>query len=319
MLIRCRAGLPLVAALLTIGILRSAAAAEIKLADISAQEDSKRVTLRFTFSEPLKPDVTYFYTHNYVGLRAAGLKFSANQLKTEIPATSQEAKRAYRFVRFVQDRESGEIRLYLTKPLTPADAQVVPYETYTEITLLKPAAVSRTAPANTEPEEPDMDQPAAQTVAPPSALSQPAGDTPPTLRPGGLPSEIEAEPSSPVVDDSPQPLPADPAGPVEPPPANPPEQSRVGGPSYAEFDLNQVPVKQLTFKGIPFREAIMELVAGTGYNIVVSDDVDNGEVTLNFNQKQLSLKSALDLLAMGFDLEWSVQPDAIVIKAKPQP
>jgi hypothetical protein len=51
--------------------------------------------------------------------------------------------------------------------------------------------------------------------------------------------------------------------------------------------------------------------------VVIADDVDNSEVTLNFAQKQLSLKSALDLLAQAFDLTWSLEDDAIVVKAKP--
>jgi hypothetical protein len=84
------------AVLCALGSQQAALAAEIRLADVSAQEDSKRVTLRFTFSEPVKPDVTYFYTHNYVGLRATGLQFSSGQLKREVPPPSSDAARAYR-------------------------------------------------------------------------------------------------------------------------------------------------------------------------------------------------------------------------------
>jgi hypothetical protein len=151
-------------------------------------------------------------------------------------------------------------------------------------------------------------------------------ESPPTLRNGApipytepdpttQPEPVEPEPISepaarePIREPEPEPVPQ---------PAQPETPQRLGGPSYTDFDLDKVPVNQLVFKGKPFREALLELVSDSGYNVVIADDVDNSEVTLNFAQKQLSLKSALDLLAQAFDLTWSLEDDAIVVKAKPQ-
>jgi hypothetical protein len=310
----------------------------VRLTNVSAAEDAKHVKLTFTFSEPVKPDVTYFYTHNYVGLRATGLTFSSAQLKREVPPPSEDAARTYRAVRFVQDKESGEIRLYLTKPLTPADAQVVPYDTYTEVTLLKPAGQSKpmtpvTAPSEPVPSEPEASEAQAEPVTPPSETPTATetevadAETPPTLRTGEPTEYVQPAPeerniAEPEVTEE---IVAPAAPPVQteyeqrPAQAEPPTPQRVGGPSYKGFDLDKVPVNQLVFKGKPFREALLELVADSGYNVVIADDVDNSEVTLNFAQKQLSLKSALDLLAQAFDLTWSLEDDAILVKAKPQP
>jgi len=394
------------AGLLVLGLLRAAGAAEVRLDNFEAQEDHKHVVLRFTFADnwkleqpgdsytfhlpggqnvkftakadadqwvkehtalPVKPDLTYQYNANYVGLRISGLRFTGAQLdRGDIPPPSSDARQTYRSVRFVQDKESGEIRVYLTKPLTPADAQVVPFDTYTEVTLLKPnpgkgddsAPDTTDTPAPLVPEHPTLPAPQQPQVTPQQQLpvtdTQPDSSTSdasdsdiPTLRNGEVPvppptpQQVAPSPPEPVVP-APQSAPTNPASsnpaaskppkviPTPPqtdtasrqqtPPAQEPSQptpQRLGGPSYTDFDLDKVPVNQLTFKGKPFREAILDLVAGTGYNVVVSDEVDNSEVYLNFNQKQLSLKSALDLLSLTFDLDWSVQPDAIVIKAKP--
>jgi hypothetical protein len=340
MLILRAARLGLAAMLLALGLLHPARAAEIKLLNVGAVEDTKKVTLKFTFSEPVKPDVTYFYTHNYVGLRATGLTFTASQVRQSVPPPSAEAARAYRRVSFVQDKESGEIRLYLMKPLTPADAQVVPYDTYTEVTLLKPFGQAPPEPLATEDAEPEpaseanaeplVAEAVSEVSSEPDAAPTRADDdeAPPTLRagspepyavPGAEPLEADPEPAA-VIEPEPV-IEAEPevAAQPDPEPAAPDTPQRVGGPSYTDFDLDKVPVNQLVFKGKPFREALVELVADSGYNVVIADDVDNSEVTLNFAQKQLSLKSALDLLAQAFDLTWSLEPDAIVVRAKRQP
>ena len=345
----------LTATWLALGLWNGALAAEIKLTNVGASEDAKHVKLTFSFSEPVKPDVTYFYTHNYVGLRATGLQFSSSQLRQEVPPPSADAARTYRTVRFVQDRESGEIRLYLTKPLTPADAQVVPYDTYTEVTLLKPAGQSKPMAPAQGPGEAASPQGNAEVStavdSPEPAVAEPTpgeataddSETPPTLR-TGTPDEylrldpeasqgsaVQSEPAETEQAPLREPVKpgriADQQPPVEQPseeqagsdPVVPQAAQQLGGPSYKGFDLDKVPVNQLVFKGKPFREALMELVGDSGYNIVIADDVDNSEVTLNFAQKQLSLKSALDLLAQAFDLSWNVEDDAIVVKAKPQP
>jgi hypothetical protein len=88
------------------------------------------------------------------------------------------------------------------------------------------------------------------------------------------------------------------------------------GPAYTQFDLDQVPISGIEIRGLPFSQALMKLVASSGFNVVVGKDIEDTIVNLNFTQKQISLKGALDLLCIAYDLAYTVEPDAIVIKAK---
>jgi hypothetical protein len=87
-------------------------------------------------------------------------------------------------------------------------------------------------------------------------------------------------------------------------------------PGYTEFDLDQIPISGIEIRGLPFDEALLKLVASSGFNVVVGKDIEQTEVNLNFTQKQISLKNALDLLCIAYDLVYTVEPDAIVIKGK---
>jgi hypothetical protein len=84
-------------------------------------------------------------------------------------------------------------------------------------------------------------------------------------------------------------------------------------PSYKRFDLDQVPAKQIEIRDLRFREALLQLVAGSGFNVVVGDDIDNDTVYLNFKNKQISLKEALETLCIAYQLAYSVEDGAIVI------
>lgn len=98
-------------------------------------------------------------------------------------------------------------------------------------------------------------------------------------------------------------------------PGTTPAADFTPGPSYKQFNLDDVPVSGVEIRGLPFREALLELVASSGFNVVIGDGIDNTEVNLNFTQKDLSLKSALDLLCVAYDLAYTVGDDAIVIRA----
>jgi hypothetical protein len=104
---------------------------------------------------------------------------------------------------------------------------------------------------------------------------------------------------------------------IEPAPAaTPPAKPAAGlasGPSYRGMDLGSVPVNQREYKNVPFREAILDLVAGCGFNVVVGEGIDNESVYLNFKQKELSLKSALETLCTVYELAYSVTDDVITI------
>lgn len=95
-----------------------------------------------------------------------------------------------------------------------------------------------------------------------------------------------------------------------------PVSSLTQPPSYQQFDLNDVAVAQVQLRNLPFNEALMELVAGSGFNVIVGSEVSNEVMTLDFRQRELSLKRALDLLCMAYDLTYIVEDDAIIINGK---
>ena len=87
----------------------------------------------------------------------------------------------------------------------------------------------------------------------------------------------------------------------------------AAAPSYKRFDLDQIPAQQVEIKDMHFREALMQLVAGSGFNVVVGDGIDNESVYLNFKNKQISLKEALETLCISYQLSYTVEDGAIVI------
>jgi hypothetical protein len=95
-----------------------------------------------------------------------------------------------------------------------------------------------------------------------------------------------------------------------------PVRSLTQPPSYQQFDLSDVAVAQVQLRNLPFNEALMELVAGSGFNVIVGSEVSNEVMTLDFRQRELSLKRALDLLCMAYDLTYIVEDDAIIINGK---
>ena len=90
----------------------------------------------------------------------------------------------------------------------------------------------------------------------------------------------------------------------------------AGEHSYRLFDLEDVAVAQVQLRNQPFNEALLELVAGSGFNVIVDNDVSDEVMTLDFRQKDLSLKRALDLLSMVYGLAYTVEDDAIIISGK---
>jgi hypothetical protein len=87
-------------------------------------------------------------------------------------------------------------------------------------------------------------------------------------------------------------------------------------PSYTRFNLDEVPVADVQLRNMPFNEALLELVASTGFNVIVGKGVSSETMTLDFRQKELSLKRALDLLSIAYDLTYTVEDDAIIVKGK---
>jgi hypothetical protein len=175
---------------------------------------------------------------------------------------------------------------------------------------------------STEPDEaPIEDDPvvAASTDEPEHTTSNPAsepingGYSPDELaefsglrNPGGQPAEDPEPAAESAPDES---GPAENAGESNAPTNAPPP----GGPSYKRFDLDQVPAKQVEIRDLPFREALLQLVAGSGFNVVVGSNIDNESVYLNFKNKQISLKEALETLCIAYQLAYTVEDGAIVV------
>jgi hypothetical protein len=350
---------------------RAVFAAQLK--DFSVLDEGKKARAVFTFSDTVKAEIISHYAGNYVALSIPSLSFSKSQLKSDYKPTSKELEPVYRFIRLVQGAKSGdpgEVRLYLTKPLTPADALVIQDGKSIEIEVLKPRG-SKLPEADPDapvwPGEPDRVRPSEQGD-PTDSPAEPADsggfvpDEPPAVEPadaseGSPPGQHEAPETetndAPGGTDAPQgdstetgdtsgasaasnephtPLGQLPGGsrphpplergddengtaPVEEPGAS--VDIAPSGRSYQSFDLTQVPVNGIEIRNEPFNQALMELVAGTGFNVVVGEGVSTETVTLNFARKQISLKSALDMLCTAYSLTYTVEDDGIVIRGKP--
>jgi hypothetical protein len=322
------------------------AAHAVDLSAIEVVPGDKKIQLTVRFSAPAKTDVISHYQNNFVALQIAGMKFSADRTRKEQLPTAEEAA-VIKSYRFANNAEGGEMRIYLVKPLTPADVLVSRYEDHLEIEILKPAvsgaarsdgkqgtegsapvieptpgdtagdplpADNGATPAGTDPgTEPATTEPADQLQPDEgTADNGGAGETaldPPADEPAGgtliEPADVGGESVTPSGS---QDDPAVDVSGVEPASGN--------GKSYKRFDLSKVQVAPVEIRGMPFREALMEMVAQTKFNVVVGEVADNSGVVLNFAQKPMSLKAALDLFCMAYDLTYTVEDDAIVIKSK---
>lgn len=174
------------------------------------------------------------------------------------------------------------------------------------------------APADSLPAQP----PAESTTADPGAAEPPetapeeadSGPGPDTSRPsaGETYEETAVGELFGPGERNPRPAPDEPARPAREESA-PPAGARPG---YTEFDLDQIPIAGIEIRGLAFDEALLKLVGSSGFNVVVGKDVEDTEVNLNFTQKEISLKTALDLLCIAYDLVYTIEPDAIVIRGK---
>ncbi len=220
-------------------------------------------------------------------------------------------------------------------PLPPVDtgAPPPPDDGFRDVGAPEERAPADVPPPDGAAAQPDWSQPGAQPAtpeAPPeeaTAASEPdtaqplppAGEEPPSTIPAGSrPSAGETYNQTGVGElfgpgtGSQRPPRDKPARPA----ATDPTPAAGQRPGYTEFDLDQIPISGIEIRGLPFDEALLKLVGSAGFNIIVGKDVEDTEVNLNFTQKQISLKNALDLLCIAYDLSYTIEPDAIVIKGK---
>jgi len=242
----------------------------------------------------------------------------------------------------------NRINVEITKPLWKLKEGAKPPEAKEPAEEAKPGFIPDEKPAETEPAPPET----APIEPEAGAESGTPEETPPESGAEALPEEptgtdesaapeAPAEPEAPAAPETPpaEAKPQDgeiydhtsvsdlPKAGEEPEPGSlrpsEPSGTEPGMPSatpnhpYTEFDLDKVPVAGIEIRGLPFDEALMKLVGSAGFNVVVGRDVEDTEVNLNFTQKQITLKSALDLLCIAYDLTYTIEGDAIVIKGKP--
>ncbi len=293
----------LVLALLLLG---SRAAFASELTGTDAQVSSKKITLSFNVNELSEIDKVFDYGSNIVKIKVPGLVFTNSQAKGDkLKVKDDHGESFYRFTRFSKIEGGGMIAIYLGKLCSPADALVVPRDGKIEVEIIKPLwkldsppPTDNTPPAQADPpagNDPVEDNPPADTDPP--ANDQPVEGTPAadqgsdaTTQPVGSNGGEDAS-TLPAFDGS-------------------------GSQSYRKFDLNAVPAAKVELKGVPFDEAILTIVADSGFNVILGSGIDDTEVNLNFTQKGISLESALDILCMAYELKYTVTDDAIVISRR---
>lgn len=280
------------------------------LKDISFEDQPKKIVVRLLFSEPVSAEVISHFTNNFVGLNIEGLEFSKKQDGKKYTPPGDNAQ-FLKHVLLQSDDGGGQIRFYMGVLCTPADAQVVPLDNKIVVEIVKPLwKLGQTD--DTEAPAGDEDQSGASGE---DNSTQDTGDT--NSSGGFIPDDNQTPPDEGSTPSDTGGLDSQTGGSATPPQGG---TSQPGGftpgPAYTLFDLDQVPVNQLDIRGMPFDEALVQLVEGTGFNVVVGPGIDDAEVNLSFTQKGISLKSALDLLCKVYALTYTVDKDAIVITAK---
>ncbi|MCB1221238.1 MAG: hypothetical protein H7A35_02640 [Planctomycetales bacterium] len=276
----------------------AARAAELTATDAKVSE--KKITLSFSVSEMPEIDKVFDYGANIVKIKVPGLNFGSAQLKGDkLKVSDEHGESFYRFTRFSKIEGGGMISIYLGKLCSPADALVVPRDGRIEVEIIKPLWKLGSSPADSPAaDNPPADDPPANDNPPANNTTEPVQATPATDQGG----DTQAQPVS--NNSSAQDTPVRPAF------------DNSGAQSYRKFDLDKVPAAKVELKGMPFDEAILRIVADSGFNVVVGNGIDDTEVNLNFTQKGLSLKAALDILCMAYDLKYDVTDDAIVISRR---
>ncbi|MCB1217725.1 hypothetical protein KDL44_10035 [bacterium] len=270
-----------------------ARAAELTATD--AKVSDKKITLSFSVSEMAEIDKVFDYGANIVKIKVPGLNFSSAQAKGDkLKVKDEHGESFYRFTRFSKIEGGGMIAIYLGKLCSPADALVVPRDGRIEVEIIKPLWKLDSAPADNPPAQ---DLPA---------------DDPPVQDPpaNGNPDNVQTTPATDNGESGTQPVSNQ--GNAQDVPVRPAFDGS-GSQSYRKFDLDKVPAAKVELKGVPFDEAILRIVADSGFNVAVGSGIDDTEVNLNFTQKGISLKAALDILCMAYDLKYDVTDDAIVI------
>jgi hypothetical protein len=344
MLTPIRGGLAL-AALLVVFLTAPRLAWAVEFTKYSARAEDKKVILVFSFGEAVDYDPVFHYDKNYVALKVKDLKLKRGQNGKDYYPSGEAQQACFKQVSLTQGKGEGEIRIALAKGRSPGDSLVVPEGSKIIVEILLPQALMKNSAPPSEPAfmpdiqresgveseaaadadaaaNGDSDAAAAGNRSwPPrdetagEAAGEAADSDPGGLREGGdaLEGGVDAEPFLEAADA----VFADAAaGGGDLPGLDPIETGVTPGRSYKLFDLAQVPAAQSQFSNMALNEAVKELVATSGFNVVVGEGVSDMPVTLSFEQSQMSLKRALELLCVAYSLEYWVEDDAIVLRGK---
>lgn len=306
------------------------AAVAVDLSNFDYVDEAKKLTLTLTFSEIVDAQVIHNYAGNFVDIGIDGLKLPRHLTRKDHTPDDEATESFYRFTHFSVVDGEGHIRVQLGKYADPGDVQVVSLDERIVIDLVKPYyKLPPDSPAAVVPDElpedsgliADEQEPEPDPTPQDSSESTGGDLTEPFTSPTDLRGEtpVTDEPAADPAEDTTGGLddlqPADTTPPTDNSTSAQPVPNFLPGPSYKVFDLDDVPVAQLQLRNMPFNEALMELTAGSGFNVIVGAGVSDELMTLDFRQKELSLKRALDLLCMAYDLGYTVEDEAIVIRA----
>jgi len=310
------------------------AALAVEITEFDTVDEQKKLTITITFSDVVDAEVVHHYASNFVEIMVPGLKLKRNLTRKPHVPENEETLQFFQATSFTDSGDKGKIRLQLGKYASPGDVQVVELDDKIVVDLVKPYYKL--------PKEPVEDAPPVVEEDPPVEFIPDSGTEPVELEQPATEDDLYGNFDLGTEDDEPEDAgfqtPYEPADPVvtedEPvtdtyggnsldtlrdpgdEPLERPVRDFQPTPSYKNFDLDDVPVAQLQLRNMPFNEALMELTAGSGFNVVVGTGVSDELMTLDFRQKELSLKRALDLLCMAYDLAYTVEDDAVVIRAK---
>lgn len=288
-----------------------AAAAEVT--QVVTTDTAKKLTIEVHFDTEVQPVDKYYYDGNYVDLYVEHLKVPSKWRK-DYSASDPSSDNFFKVARFQSVDNEYHFRFYLVKPADPSDVVVAMQGDFVKFELSKPFyKLPLPGEDNGEPgtEEEGGDQGAAEDSDTQFIPDSTGDDTPDAIEIEFTPVEGDTgETDGDTVDGTT----TETYTPVEPQTQGAAEPAADDG--YTLELIDATPVARVQVSNTAFNEAVMMLVAGTGFNVIIGPEVDAETATLDFTQKEMSLKSALDILSLVYSLKYVVEDDAIIIQSQ---
>jgi hypothetical protein len=291
-----------------------ALAAAVEVTKVVTTDTAKKLSIEVHFDAEVQPVDKYYYDGNYVDLYIENLKVPSKWRK-DYSASDPSSDNFFKVARFETVDNEYHFRFYLEKPADPSDVVVAMQGDFVKFELSKPF-YKLPLPGEDNGESGAEEDSGAEGVEEDgdTQFIPDAGDT-------GTPDAIEIE-YTPVEGETGE-ADGDTADgtateiytPVEPAAPDTAEPT-VDDDRYTLELIDATPVARVQVSNTAFNEAVMMLVAGTGFNVIIGPEVDAETATLDFTQKEMSLKSALDILALVYGLKYVVEDDAIIIQSQ---